>query len=178
MTQVQSKEQADAMAKALETCVNAVLLAKVYAQVQREKMDGLDRRLLAEIEVIDQWTGKRITDPKFAWCMTEEQTRPYYDRRNQELRAMGYDLPADYCPALLAEEVVRVAERNLVVAAEQFFPDLTVDALLSLGLDAYHRYIDLLMGLVVSGPDYRKPAIPGDPAGGGIFPLPVRDVSS
>lgn len=146
---------AKTVAKALITPVNAVLLAQVYHEVTRERCEAIQRRLLA--------TGKYgpCRDPRKTWLPKEDggvDGKEYYADLDAAYREAGYvDLSPGYCPALIAEDLLRVARRTLVECAQEFFPGITPDRLLCAGLAKYDEFIELLIKLVVNAPGYQKP---------------------
>ena len=147
----------------LERPVNAVLLAMTLAQVERERMNKLDRELLAATayNVAPEFAHgrpiERITDPKLAYLMGDEDAAEYHAERQQRIDAMGYRLPRGHCPALCAEEVQREAESVLIGAALVFFPTCTQDSLLCAGLGKHGQYVDLLVRMIVNAPGYMAP---------------------
>jgi len=147
------------VATALQRYVNTLLLAQVNAQLEREKMDALDRRLLAEQSYTDRYKRTRVTDPKYTWCIVEDELPAFYARRQGAIGRMGYDLPKDHCPALVAEHLEVQATWALILAAEEFFPGMDNDALLCAGMAKRKAYIDLLIKLVVNAPHYEPPDI-------------------
>ena len=164
-----TQDRAQAIARELTRPVNAVLLATALAQTERERMDAIDRELLAATvyHVADEWTERgmdglpeRITDHKDAFLMSEADAEDYYAQRQERIDALGHNLPRGHCPALCAEEVQRDAEHVLIDAAEPFFPGVTLHKLLCAGLDKHREYLDLLMKLVINSPGYVAPKLP------------------
>lgn len=149
------KGDAKTVAKALNTPVNAVLLAMVHKELMEEKCGAIQRGLLA--------TGKygACRDPKLTWLPAEEggvDDKQYYSDLDAAYRTAGWtDLEPGHCPALIADSVLTDAHHCLIACAEEFFPGITVDRLLCAGLARYKEFIDLLVKLVVSAPGYRKP---------------------
>lgn len=150
---------------AIKTAVGAVLLAKAYAEVKREQVDKVNREILTEcplsngLEVEHGQSHEDITDPKLVYlCTNQDLLDDYYAESNKRLRERGIkppEMPDSYCPALVAEDVLRTAEHVLVEAAEPVF-GVSLDQI-TCYLDKYHQYIDLLCGLVVNLPDFKNP---------------------
>lgn len=152
------------VARTLNPFVNVVLTARAQAEVIREEIDAIKLRLLTEHAYTDETDGKRVTEPKYDWCMPQEQFTGYLALLEEGTREAGYDVPKDFCPALMAEETLRKAERALIDAACVFFPGTTTSALLrgtkdSGGLETHRRYLDLLTGLVVNHPSFERPQL-------------------
>ena len=147
----------------LNPCVNALLLAKTHASMQREAMRKIDLELIDWLAPVygnihSGKVGKPITDPKHLWMMGDEEAANYYAERDKAIRKAGYDVKPGYCPALIAEEVERIAARTLIEASEEFF-GTSADDLICSGIANYNKFVDLLIGLVVNHPNYRKPKI-------------------
>jgi hypothetical protein len=150
---------------AIKSAVNAVLMAKAMALVQRERVDQIERRILAQATYrgMPEWIERglcpaRILDPKETYMIREEDQEDYRAEWQIAIDALGYKLPRDHCPALIAEDLQRQAEAVLIEAAEPVF-GVTKDQLFqsAKGLENYRRYIDLLCGLVVKLPGYKNP---------------------
>ncbi len=150
--------------------VSNVLLAMVMAKAERERVDVIQRRILAE----DEYTGRmherseqgdvqyRITEPKDTYHMDDQSSEQYFARCDAEYKRAGYDLEPGFCPALIADSLKRDAEHALIDAAETHFPGLAVNKLLcgtadKNGLEALQSYLDLLIGMVVNSPGFRNP---------------------
>jgi hypothetical protein len=149
---------------AIKSAVNAVLMARTLAAVEREKMDKVDRAILeCEYLTDKKWEPHvpvhHITDPKELHLMREEDWSDYYAERQKRIDGMGYKLPSGHCPACVAENLQIKAEHILVECAEKLFPGVTVDRILCgpNGLERLKEYLDLLIKLVVNLPDYRNP---------------------
>lgn len=151
---------------AIKSAVAAVLLAKKFAAVEREKINKVERDVLSGIEIWtsakwgDRIPSHRITNPADLY-MADADSEPvkwYYEEMQKEIDAMGYKLPVGHCPALCAESLLRDAEHLLIKAAAPVF-NVTLDQILcSKGnLENLRKYIDLLCGLVVSLPDFKNP---------------------
>ena len=102
---------------AIKSAVNAVLMARCIAEVEREKMDKMDEEILqAEYFISEHWEPEiprhRITKPKEAYLMNDEDAKDYYAERQKRINAMGYKLPDGHCPALCAELVQSTAEHK------------------------------------------------------------------
>lgn len=145
------------VAAALMPAVDALLLATVFAQVERERVDVIQRRLLGS----GRYGGNG--EPKDAWHqLTEEAAARYYDDCDKAQAEAGYKLDPGYCPALIAEHDKIKAEWALIEAAAEFFPGVTNDRLLcgvkgKGGLETREEFLNLCIGLVVNLPGYTSP---------------------
>ncbi len=156
-------------AKRLTPHVNAVLLAMANAQIERERIDAMERAVLTRDDgtpmyrTADEWRerGMRdcpewVTEPKHAYLMADDDLADYGAECQHRIKQMGYQVPDGHCPALIAEDLQITAEWALMSAAEEFFPEIPADALY---LDNRRRYLDLLIGMVVNAPGYKKPRL-------------------
>jgi hypothetical protein len=156
------------MAKTIEPQVRALLLATVYAKAERERVDVIQRAILAErvypvdAKNIERGRGaERVTDPRLSYLMSDADAADYFAKCNAAHLANGYAKAAEgFCPALVAAHDQTKAEWALITAAEEFFPEITNDKLLcgitradgsrECGLETRRKYLDLLTGLVVN----------------------------
>jgi len=154
-----TKKNASKVAAGLTQYVNTLLLAQAYARMEREKMNVVDRRLLNEGYYTDMDTHERITNPKKIFHMVEEDFAKYEVLRQGEIDRMGYNLPRDHCPALVAERLQTEAEWALIAAAEEFFPGMDNNTLLCNGLETRQKFLDLLVKLCINAPGYKAPSV-------------------
>ena len=156
----------------VKSSVSAYLLARAYAETMRAAVDKIEREILTEcpltngLEIEHGQPKEDITEPKYVYlCTDEDMLKDYYSETNKRLRAANLKpdtMQDDYCPALVAEELQRETER-LVIGAGTEMMGLEFDGkemchrLLCKGLDTYQKFIDLLVGLVVSLPDFKSP---------------------
>lgn len=145
------------MAAGLAHEARAVLMATAHAQLERERMNALDRELIAFWKPVDRHTGAPITKPEHTWRMGESFWKDYHADRQARIDAMGYKLPRDHCPALVAEGVQRRAERLLLTSAARWIGHLHPDGLYSCEL--HKRALKLVLGLVVNHPGFEAPKL-------------------
>lgn len=151
---------------AVKQSVSAYLLARVYAETMRDKIDEIQRQILSEIPLINPKDGQRITEPKYSWtCTDDELMLEYYAECNIREREAGLkpsDMEDDFCPALVAENILSDTRKLIFDAAAEML-DMDIDGkelhhrLLCRGLDEMKKFIDLVVGLVVNLPDFKKP---------------------
>jgi hypothetical protein len=164
---VKSKLTPADITPAVKHAVRAYLLARAHAELQREKMEAVDRELLAarEWHTAAEWLKGRggdrltptITDPDRIYLMDDSEAVEYYALRQARVDAMGLDLPPDCCPALMAEELERKAARLVVeTSAEMVGEDEKFIERLYCRLVHTNRWVDLIVGLVVNLPDFRQ----------------------
>ena len=157
---------------ALKSAVNAYLMATAYAQTIREKVDEIERDVLAQcpLKVAEEWKDglgdipELITDPKYVY-LADLQSEEYKEhmnenRKRQEEAGLRKNIKnPDFCPALVAESLVRQTKRLIVEIGADFIerPELTPDKLLSSGLKNYNKFVDLCCSLIVNEPGYKSP---------------------
>ena len=146
---------------AIKSSVNAVLMAKAFAQIEREKIDAMDRDILLSDIYLSAPSPQnqekaRITKPQDSWLLCDADAKTYYAVRDFRIKQMGYDLKPGHCPALIAESVLSDARHLLVEVAKPVF-GVDLHDLLRAGMDKYYQYIDLLCKLVVNAPDFENP---------------------
>lgn len=92
------------------------LVARATAEVLREKVDGVKSTVLAGTEFFDD-DGHRVTRPALDWTICDSQWSAYHAEVEAGIKvAAPHDLPAGYCPALVAENAKSDAE-SVVIAA-------------------------------------------------------------
>lgn len=161
------KQRAVRLAEECEAAVNAVLLAKAYAETKREQVEAVKREELAKVaymvapEHLDGDAPERITEPKNDWLMTPADFADYLAHLDKVERERGIkpdDMPAEHCPALVAESLLVDAENLLIdIAWSHVSPDGTMNGRTMLYLEKRERFIDLICGLVVNRPGYKNP---------------------
>ena len=160
MTTKLSVRDVPAIQSALRAPVKAALMARAVAEVERERADKRQRAILAAGDyrygemAHDGRTGQRVTDPKDAWLMNDDNATRYYAECDKTRDAEGYTgLKPGYCPALVAEHAQTKAENAVVEASRPWF-GVDVSGLLcgtktEGGVEVRQRFLDLLIGLVV-----------------------------
>lgn len=151
-TRTNAKERA--IAKSLTPLVNVVLLSTAHAQLLREEINAIGKQILESRNY--QVDGRRITEHADAWLLEDGTLSDYRSRMACLIRAAGHVVPDGFCPALMAEEFQRKAERALVDASTEFF-GVSAQALACSGMQNYRKFIDSLIGFCVCSPGYRKP---------------------
>jgi hypothetical protein len=156
----------------IKSAVGTYLLAKAYAQTMREAVNLIHREILVECPIFADDTERRgnhkgkqiLSSGQLYLCSNEALCDDFYAESNTRLRKVGLKpdaMPDDHCPALVAENLERLAAQSLIESAQVVFHGLTVQKLLCAGLDKYNQYIDLLCRLVVSMPDFKAPILRG-----------------
>lgn len=136
----------------------AVCKAQAVAETMREAVDKIQRQILLDVELYDDLAAEhggrerqRITDPKLTYLSTDEAAcQRYFAECNKRTRAAGLkpdDMPDEYCPALVAEDIQRRAERALLDSGGTLF-GFTADSLLS--GDLWERGLKLFLGAALT----------------------------
>lgn len=147
--------------------VRAYLEARAVAEPLREAVDQVEREILAELQLTNNFDLSRelnadlgpqvITEPKQVYlCNDEDQLEAYYDEVDARCRAAGLkpdDMERDFCPALVAKRRVTEAEWVLIEEAGKMLemdePEDLNNRLLCAGLEDRQKFIDLTVRLVV-----------------------------
>lgn len=161
--------KAPKMPAALLAAVRAYLLARTHAAVMRDRVDAIKTEVLAEAE---WWTDagdpaegarRRITEPAFDWRMATADHERYLVELDRRARAAGLKpdtMPADYCPALVAESVVMQAAACMVdlaapfVGFEQAKPGDLWHRLVCAGQGKREEFLGLLVKLALATPGF------------------------
>jgi hypothetical protein len=141
-----------AKAKAMRPLALEYCAKQGKAEVLREEVDAIARRLLAaECPLFHDrnGTGERITEPKDYWlCEDDAAIKAYYAAQDRELRAIGLkpaEMGDEYCPALVAENDARKARRAVINALA---PLAGIDPKWLLG-EKEERFFELAMQLIL-----------------------------
>jgi hypothetical protein len=160
----------DSIFEACHIPVNAYFMARAYAETMRERVDEVQRAVLAECPLdMDAHVGDfrrgdgKITDPSLTYLATDEHFRDYLEKCNKRERAIGIkpaDMPDDNCPALVAEHLQYQAEWLLLECGWCAIDvDGHPDGWKWLYGEKRKRFIDLLCGLVLDHPKYERPNV-------------------
>ncbi len=106
----------------------AVLMARVFADMERERVNAYIRPIFDKYGFTygakwgDEHAGEPITDPKHLYLADDEvQTACYFNECDRAHRAHGFTGLKGHCPALRAEHLVMVAERELLKLGSDLF---------------------------------------------------------
>jgi hypothetical protein len=169
MNAKQHARMAREMSRGLVNEVNAVLLATAVAEIERERCDKIQRRVLAEAEymgarpsfTVPGGVPFRVTEPKDDWLMDEADAKRYYAALDAAYAAAGYELDPGYCPALIAENAQCQVESAMIVAAGKWFPEFVDGDLPRVWGPNRTKLVELLIGMVVNAPGYVAPKAKG-----------------
>jgi len=163
-TTLSNLKPADLLTPDLFACVRAYLLARTYAECERERVDKIHAQILRECPIeADQFEkrGPITSAGKLYLSSNEEACKDFYREADRRLRAAGIKpdaMPRDHCPALVAESLQRDAEHLLVDTAAPVF-GLTRDKLLNAGMDTYRKFLDLVVSAAVVSPQFEAPTL-------------------
>ena len=149
----------------LIVAVNIVLVRQTHAELLREKVDAVYREILAEIPTyvdpkFKREPNTRILENKDLWLAGEEAWTKVYAEGNKRLLEQGIkpaDMDSEFCPALVAEHEFSKAKHLLIETASPA-TQITLD-MVSGSLESYRKLIDLLIGLIISLPEYKQPVL-------------------
>ena len=129
-------------------------------------VQGYDREILQEMKPTSRYTGELITDPNRGYEMPDAEFKIYlFKMREQQtehpdiiaivnsiriawgMKPIDFEGDPDYCPLLVAEDMQRIAKRQLIDAMESITA-LEADKVLCSGLDNYEKLVDLSLELL------------------------------
>ena len=158
-----------------KTAVSAYLLARTLFECERDKVDEIQQNILDScvFNYAEEWKSERrglsgrITSLKDTYLMSDTDHHDYLEFVRADLVKAGYvieDIPGEpiysyKCPALSAESLKRDAEHLIIdaFASALKFGDDFGHKLICSGLEAYHKFIDLCVGMVVNMDDFKNP---------------------
>lgn len=92
--------------------------------------------------------GTPLKSPKDLYLTDDPRLSEYYAECDDAHRAHGYELPAGYCPALVAETNQTKAEHDLIVSGAAL---MGIDTDRVIYGEMRSRMLDLLMGACLNG---------------------------
>lgn len=132
-------------AKKNKPIAEAVLVAKAFADVERERVDAYIRPVFERYDFRYDMTGqpeRRIENPKCIYLSEDDKlVEKYFAECDRVHRENGFDGPEGHCPALIAEDLLRKAENILL---DELAKLMDVDGFHSLELRK--RALDLALG--------------------------------
>ena len=154
----------------VKSAVNAYLLARTFAELQRERVDIVVKEILTTANYYadpkHKTRGRKqktITDPKDTWLLSEAEHVDFLLDLKAALQKAGYTIKTHEeehsynCPALTAEYLQTKTEWLVVDSAAEMLGENKDfrSTLLCAGLNKYHKFIDLVVGLVVNSPGFQ-----------------------
>lgn len=141
----------------LAPLVRKVLRLTVISQIARENMDRIYGMILADGDFRDD-DGNKVLNPRDYWRIRDgEDSQMYFSLCAKALEMMGCTLPNGNCPALVAEDLLRKAQHEMVDEAGRMLgqPQFNVNNILcqAHGLDKLKTAIDLCIKMVVNNPE-------------------------
>lgn len=135
-----------AWAKDCQPAAKAVLMARVYADMERERVNAYIRPIFDAYRFHELPTihgAPPVRKPEDLYCCAdEEQVAAYFAECDQAHRAHGFTGPQGHCPALTAETLQRETEYALMKLAQPLF---RIDPSDLYG-DNRAKYLELLIG--------------------------------
>ncbi len=113
-------------AKDVQPAAKAVLMARVFAEMERERVDAYIRPIFEgyhfdTLPKIHDYTGPINDVDHLYLCADEMQVAAFFAECDTAHRAHGFTGPEGHCPALTAEHLVIVAEQCLMDLAKPLF---------------------------------------------------------
>jgi hypothetical protein len=149
--------------KEMKNAARDVFIKMAVVETIRPVVLGYETAILADMKPQSKHDHKIITEPKYAWTMTDKNFKIYLNCCNEERIKAGLKVKSqEYCPLLVAEDNLRVAETHLIEVMAPI-SHLTLDMLLESRdcLNNLRKAIDLNLQLLapyvkgkVSIPEY------------------------
>jgi len=102
----------------------AVLMARVYAEMERERVNAYILPIFKGYNFINRRDGVAIDKPEDLYMvddLDDPLVRAFYADCDDAHRAHGFTGPAGHCPALRAENMVITVERELLKLGSSMF---------------------------------------------------------
>lgn len=121
-----------------------VVMAQAFTQVEVERVDAYIKPIFERFEFFEEETGERITDEDHLYLadLQSDTIKEYYAACDKAHREHGFDGPMGHCPALVAADLQRQAERLLLDSFEEFFG---LEGVASCSLEAWDKTLDLAL---------------------------------
>ena len=148
-----SLQEFQQLARDIAPAARAVLMARVYAQMERERVDAYVRPIFDSYGFVcgslsDGWRGgpepgTPITDMDHLYlCTDDARLAEYYAECDTAHRAHGFTGPHGHCPALTAANMALQVESALIDLTQPLFG---VDSSNLYG-ENRKKYLELLIG--------------------------------
>lgn len=164
-TQAKPKSAAEIITPEVVEAVRVWLLAKAHAQAVHAEVDEVQRQVLRELNSPPDPANVRrgadaspILDPSRDYLLPETVWQRYHATYQERIRRGGKwaDVPDEHCPALVAEELERQAQRVVIdLTAPKF--GLDAHQLLCAGLETYNKWADIHAEMAVKSPLWSDP---------------------
>lgn len=136
--------------KDVAPAAKAVLMARVHAELERERVNAYILPLFREwapFKVRADWAerlGETIDTPdRLYLCDDEPYIAAYFEACDKAHREHGFTGPKGHCPALVADHLLMVTEQALIDLAKPLFG---IDHVYG---DDRKRYLELLIGACI-----------------------------
>ena len=131
-------------------CAETVCKAIAFYEVTRKRIEPRQQYVLELIKAVDKRTGEPVRKADHTYLMADNQFKEYLEEMRTEFKNLGYTddkyIKDDYCPLLVAQDMVRQAKQALIISMEDV-TGLPYDQV-ALSLDVYDKYIELTLRLL------------------------------
>lgn len=142
---MESKLKTADQLKAAKTVFDAI----TYVETIRPVVNRYQKEILKRYKwcIDQQWTEyypahKIILDPKETYLLSDKDAKIYFDECNIEAKKHGFNVKLNYCPLLIAEDMLRKAKRALIDIWEPATGISNHDVLL---IKNREKYVDILL---------------------------------
>ena len=145
------------------SAAQAVFVAMAYVDTLRPKIEEIHAKIMYDLSPladVERWTkdGRNclpedeqvyIIKWSHLYMAKDEEARKCFDLNNKLMKEAGFDVKPDYCPLLIAEDLLRQAQRLLIESMHPIIK-MSVDDLICSkgGMKNYTKVIDLTLGLL------------------------------
>jgi len=141
----------------------AVVTAKAFVEALRPKILAIQTALIDYLDLRCDKSSKRyasgLLTPETVYLAAEDQQAEYFAMLDKWYREAGYtSMPEGHCPLLIAEDLLRQAERLFMEASIElsaragFTPEMiekVITCQMADGMNQRQKYLDLNLSLVV-----------------------------
>lgn len=129
-----------------------LFVAMAFEACVREVVEPYQLKILEEekYSYSEQWPRDNdwddyVKELDHTWLMDDDDLKHYLKRCNEEQEKVGLKTETpEQCPLLVAEDLTRIAKQSLIEGLQPV-TGVSLHKLLCAGLDAYDKYIELVL---------------------------------
>lgn len=145
----------------VKSLVGAYLMARVLAESMREQVNAIYLDILTECPIYGDRDGGQILDPGHLYlCSNMSLVQDAWaeaDRRERKAGLKPVGMLNSHCPALVAEHGLLKVEWEIIKTSGEKLGITNTKLLCAGGSKMRQKFIDLVVGLVISLPDFKSP---------------------
>jgi len=128
-----------------------LLMAMAYVETIAPTVKAYRKKCLDEVKGINRYDGSIVTDIELDYQLTDEDFQRYLTLTKKERDLAGFKVEDDdFCPLLVAEDMVRQAQSALCQSMA-LTTGITKDQIFNApkAMENYKKYIDLTLRLLI-----------------------------